>query len=213
MSELNRPRHRTRVAALVAGIVGAAALGFGGSARAQAGVYNAEYADAQFQRRATELHVAPGEIDDQGTISEVLEASIHQEKCQRQSIVTIDVSTAIEAADLPGVEVASRDGSASVSGMFTLTGEMTTTPAGRGCATPMEDQTTTTPITIDLQLDARWKNLAGSVPIIYSGEDCGGTGVCYYRDARARGTWSADLITSGSVRSTSGFLFEGTYAV
>lgn len=208
-----RSRRRQIVALVAAGTV-AGSLTMASSAGAQTDdQYIAEYADALFQRSGTTLRIAPGEIHDQGTITEVLEASVVQEACEGRFLITVDVSVVAEAPDIPGVEVDARAGVASVSGTFTLTGEVTITPTtGRRCATPNESAATTAPLSTDITVDATWVNLKGSIPVTYSGADCGGDGVCYYRDATARATWASDFIGSANAMSTSGFFFEGIYS-
>lgn len=214
MSHQTTRSHRIRVAAVVAFGAAAGSLGMTGSAGAQTSdQYVAEYADAEYVRRGTTLRLAPGEIDDQGTVTEVLEASVLQTSCEGRFLVTIDVSAAAEAADIAGVEVDARAGVASVEGTFTLSGELTITPTtGRRCANPIPSAATTAPLSTDVTVDATWANLRRSVPITYSGSDCGGDGVCYYRDARARATWSSDIIGSANGRSSSGYFFEGIYS-
>ncbi len=118
-----------------------------------------------------------------------------------------------EAADIPGLEVDARGGQAAVSGTFTLDGTVTITPAGRRCRTPIESAATTAPLTTDLTVEATWANRRRSAPVEYSGADCGGNGICYYRDARSHAAWASDFIGCNSTRSTSGFLFEGVYPV
>lgn len=215
------PRRRRRLAGSIALCTTAGSLAFAGSVAAQDGIagepntdqYVAEYADARFEKRGTELQLAPGVIDDRGAITEVLEASVYQQTCQGRFLVTIDVSASAAAPDLEGVEVAARAGYAKVEGTFTLTGDVTLTPAGRGCQFPIEEAATTAPLTTDVAVSAYWKNLRGSVPVVYSGSDCGGDGICYYRDARAHASWSSDFIGDASARSSSAFFFEGTYSV
>ena len=197
------------VAAVTSGVVGATPT----RAQEESDQYVAEYADAVFTSRNGEVHLAPGEINDQGTITEVLEASIYQQSCEGRFLIEVDVSTSVEADDLPDVTVESRAGFAKVRGTFTFTGELTITPAGgRNCSRPNFESSTTAPLTTDVNIKAKWENQRRSVPIIYSGEECGGDGVCYYRDARAEARWSSDFLGRDSDRSTSGFFWEGTYS-
>jgi hypothetical protein len=212
----HRPRLlRRRTLATVAVVaIGAAvgSIGTAGSAVAADGQYIAQYADAFFQRHGAELHLAPGRIDDSGTISEVLEASIHQESCEGRFLVVVDLTATADAGDIPGVEVDARAGHAAVAGTFTFAGDVTFTPAGRGCKAPVDGAAVTSPLTTDVTLDVSWANERGSVPVVYSGGDCGGDGICYYRDARSTGSASSDFFGSASGRTTDAFFFEGTYS-
>lgn len=209
-----RSRRRTYVAAALA-VVGVAAAG-GTSAHAQGDEggdeFIAAYADAVFIKRDTTLHLAPGALADQGDVSEVLVATLEQESCQGRFLVTVDLATSLAAPDIDGVEVDALGGWALVDGTFPLEGTVTLTPAGRGCAAPLADAAVVSPLTTDVTVTATWANLRGSRPVVYSGADCGGDGVCYYRDASAKASWANDFVGDASARSTSAFLFEGTYS-
>jgi hypothetical protein len=218
LSSGRRGRRRQLVMASVLGLT-AGVLATASSAAAEDSPpvghdqYIAQYADGTFSRGGTELKVAPGLVDDQGVISEVLTASVHQQSCQGRFLITVDASGSSEAADLEGVVVDARGGSAAVSATLTLTGDVTITPAGRRCESPNDAAATTAPLTTDVTIDATWTNLRGSVPVVYGGAECGGDGVCYYRDATAKASWSSDFIGEfGSTKSPSGFFFEGTYS-
>jgi hypothetical protein len=211
----NRLRGAGRLTVVVAGV--SAAVGIGGAAHAQAppaagDQYVASYADGVFIKRGMTLHLAPGVIDDRGTVSEVLEASVHSESCEGRFLITVDVSTSASAPDLDGVAPDARGGMASVAGTYALTGTVTITPAGRRCASPNEAAATTAPLTADVAVDATWRNARDSKPIVYSGNDCGGDGICYYRDASGRASWDSPFIGSATTRSESAFFFEGTYS-
>lgn len=204
---------------VVGGMAAVAAAGFGGTATTHAtgatntDQYIVEYADAVFSKHGTELQIAPGQIDDLGTVSEVLDIALTQQTCSAKYLITTAVSSSETAADLPGVDIDARGGAASVSGTYSLSGEITIVPAGRNCSEPNESAAVTAPLTVDLMIDATWKNKRDSVPVVYSGADCGGDGVCYYRDATAKASWSSAFLGSVDHRtSTEAFLFEGTYS-
>ena len=132
MNQQRRHHRRRFVAALlVAGVVGGT-LATGSVEAQQEGAFVAEYADATFERRGDVLHLAPGEVEDQGTVSDVLEVSVTDESCQGRFLVAVNLAAAIEGPELEGVEVDARGGSASVEGTFSLSGDLTLTPAGRG---------------------------------------------------------------------------------
>lgn len=176
------------------------------------GVYVAQYADATFARRGTELRVAPGQIDDNGVAGEELEIDLTETTCSARTLTTTTVSARLAAPEIEGVEVAARAGAAEVFGTYMLTGARTTVPAGRNCAAPVAGAEVTVPVEFPVTLDVGWRNERGSVPEVYSGTDCGGDGVCYSRDAKARATWSTSA-GSRQGSSTSGFFFEGTYTI
>lgn len=217
----SKARRVRRAAILSAAGLAAGLLGTASSAMAEDGApapaaldqYVAQYADGTFSRGGTELNVAPGVIDDQGVVTEVLTASVHQQSCQGRFLITVDASGSSEAADIEGVELGARGGYAAVSATVTLTGEVTITPAGKRCESPNDAAATTAPLSTDITIDATWSNMRGSVPVVYGGAECGGDGICYYRDASAKASWSSDFIGEfGSTRSTSAFFFEGTYS-
>jgi len=205
------------VATAVAASSGAATAEEGGGEDHGGGLpgrqFISEYADATFARRGTELHVAPGWISDGGQITEVLEARLTKVTCGGGYQIVSDVTLSAESEDLPEVEVDALAGFASVHGVFTFTGEVSLIPAGAGCVAPDEAAAVTTELVSDVTLDVEWRNLRGSVPVVYSGDDCGGDGICYYRDASARGAWASAFLGDGSGRSQSGFFFQGTYNI
>lgn len=176
------------------------------------GVYVAEYANATFTKRGTELRVAPGEIDDGGGRGEELEIELSTAACTARTLVTTTVSATLAAPDLGDIVVDARAGNAHLDGTFALTGTRAATPAGRGCAAPDPSGAVTTPVEVPLTLTVDWRNERGSVPEVYSGEACGGDGICYYRAATARARWSSPT-GAGGAGSASAFLFEGTYLI
>ncbi len=211
MNQQRRHHRRRFVAAVLGAGVVAGTLATGSVAAQEEGSFVAEYADATFERRGTVLRLAPGEVNDQGAVTEVLEASVTDESCQGRFLVAVNLAATIEAADLEGVDVDTRGGAASVQGAFSLSGELTLTPAGRGCAEPDEESAVTTPLTTDVSISAVWSNARASQPVEYSGADCGGNGACYYRDARAQASWESGYLDRSQSRTSAGFFFEGVY--
>jgi hypothetical protein len=174
-------------------------------------IFVSEYADATFTRGSTTLRLAPGEIDDNGTLSDALAVSVTKSVCADNLLVVTEASLLLEAPEIAGLSVNARGGQASIEGTVDLTGTVTVTPAGRKCATPDTALSVVSPITTPVTVSATWRNQRNSVPVIYSGADCGGDGLCYYRDASARATWSSPFIGSASASTNNAFLFEGTY--
>lgn len=175
------------------------------------GPTTSEYADATFVKGDTELRVALGEESDANGTRDLLEVELHTTECAGRYLIVTDLSADLAAADIPGVAVDARGGSASVSGVYTVSGELTITPAGRRCATPNEAATVTTPLTLDLALDVSWQDKRRSTPVEYSGADCGGAGACYYRDAVADASLESDFHGDFTRRSTTAFFFEDVY--
>ncbi len=170
-----------------------------------------EYADATFTRGTTVLRLAPGEIDDSGAVSDVLAVSVTKSACADNLLVETEASALLEAPEIAGLVVDARAGQASIAGDVSLVGTVTVTPAGRRCATPDRALSVVSPLTTSVTVSASWRNQRNSVPVIYSGADCGGDGLCYYRDASARATWSSPFIGSASASTNNAFFFEGTY--
>jgi hypothetical protein len=200
-------------AALVGGVIGV-----GNTATAKtnqdelpADQFIAQYADAHFSKRGTGLDVAPGwEWNGQERV-EVLEARLHKETCGGGYQIVSDVKATKRAADLEGVHIDALAGHAAVHGRFRFVGTVSIVPAGPGCVAPKKKAAVTTKLVSDVILDVEWRNQRGSTPVVYSGKDCGGDGICYYRDARANGAWSSAFIGDGAGRSRSGYFWQGTY--
>ena len=110
------------------------------------GVYVAEYAEATFAKRGAQLRVAPGEVDDGGTVSEELEIDLTQTSCSARTLTTTEVTARLAAPEIDGVVVDARAGSAQVAGTYALDGTRTTVPAGRNCTSPVAGEEQTVPI-------------------------------------------------------------------
>jgi len=207
--------------ALVPGAVAAPPLGDWGRFYEQLAVdlppepnhtYVAQYADATFAKRHTQLHVAGGHIDDRGVTSEELTIDLAESSCAARTSTTTTLHITSSAADLPGVVVDARGGIAYLFGTFVMHGTRTITPAGRNCSTPDPAAATTTAIDVPITITVDWQNRPRSTPDVYGGAECGGDGVCSSRDANARATWTTP---AGTLRanSSAGFFFEGTYTI
>jgi len=207
---------------VVAGAVAVAAVGgLGSTAFANGGGANqpklvADYADATWTGADFTVRIAPGVEVRNGVTTNFLEASIEGSRCvavdDRTYRITADLD-ATQSGYLAGVSVDSRSGSAEVDRVQQFTGTITLQPYEDGaCTVPTgSPQVVENP---DLLIEAEWTNHPGATPVVYSGNDCGGTGTCYYVDADATGTIAlpgvdgSDAPLGGSV---SGFLFNGQY--
>ena len=203
------------VTALVGGVIGV-----GNTATAKtnqeelpADQFIAQYANAHFSRSGTGLDVAPGWEWNGQKLVEVLEARLHKKTCGGGYQIVSEVKAKKRAADLEGVEIDALAGHAAVHGTFTFVGTVSIVPAGPGCVAPKKKAAVTTKLVSRVTLDVEWHNQRGSAPVVYSGKDCGGDGICYYRDARANGAWSSAFIGDGAGRSRSGYFWQGTYNV
>ena len=173
----------------------------------------AQYADAHFSKKGVDLDVAPGWEWDGQQFVEVLEARLQKKSCGGGYQIISDVRATRRAPNLAGVEIDALAGDAAVHGKFRFTGTVSIVPAGPGCVSPNEEAAVTTKLKSEVTLDVKWRNRRGSVPVVYSGEDCGGDGICYYRNARANGAWSSAFIGDGAGRSRSGYFWQGIYNI
>lgn len=148
--------------------------------------YVAKYASATWQTEGATVTASPGEETYQGQTTDVLDVTIETERCRFGMLVTTELQ-ASERGALPGVTVDPLQGSASVGRTTMFSGTETITPAGWGCKSPKWSRSTSKPVSRQVTLNLAWANAAGSEPVTYSGEDCGNTGICYYRDAVASG--------------------------
>jgi hypothetical protein len=210
------PARRRGLLGLVAALLAALAFLVGSAAPSGAlsvvpDTLVANYAEGNWETGTPGLSVriAPGVETLNGQRTSFLEASITGTACIRGHVVTADLSLDISGR-LFGVNVAARQGRADVLRIDRLDGSVTSTPAGKGCANPDASRTRTH--SGYGAIAATWRNAPGATPIEYSGEDCGGTGQCYYIDAVASG-WITlpGLFVVDLGKTPAAFLYQGVF--
>lgn len=233
MNIMNTTRTLLRAGAVTGGVVVSSVFIVAGPAsaegsdRGERNTLTAQYADGTWTPEGLTVRIAPGEERLNGKRTDFIEASIDGTACiaphdsdededdrdgDRMSyLVTADLQ-AIESGDLRGIRVKARHGDADVKRNQAFTGTLTVQPSNADCSVPTDSPTVITDPT--LRIDADWDKKRGARPVEYSGEDCGGTGSCYYVEATATGTISMPGERNATLdlgRTDSAFLFRGDY--
>ncbi len=177
------------------------------------------YADASWSTtassglvRSSTVRLAPGVERVGGATTRVLEGSLKVAVCLGTTLVTVE--GALEGTPSGTVSVQSREGRASLNASSVMRGTIAFQGAGRNCAAP-RGTPFVLPYTTGVDVVGNWRNAPGSTPLEYTGEECGGDGNCYYRDATATGSISLSRlgIPVALGTSSSGFLFQGDYTI
>lgn len=213
-TKLTGGRRRSRSAGLLAAGAVLVAVGVGATGPVSAAnTFSSEWADAAWSGQSGssttwQVTMAPGKDDYNGQVTKYLKTSITARFCSGGFNYEANLAKTEQAKNLAGVAVNTPNGQTAVARTTRIPGTLTKTPSSN-CAptgTPVSSQ-----VNLDVTLKANWNDTGSATT--YTGHDCGGTGNCTYKDAKAKGSVKFMGQTFDLGRTNDAWLWKGVWSL